>query len=446
METSDFPEQFLFGTATASYQVEGAVAEDGRGESIWDRFSHTQGKIRSGHTGDVACDHYHRFKEDIALMTQMGVNAYRFSIAWPRIIPDGEGRVNQKGLDWYARLADALRGAGIEPCATMYHWDLPQALEEKYGGWRSRKTVEAFGRYAEVIVRHLGDRIRHWMTLNEMPCIVYLGHKEGRHAPGAHEPENVLNQIKHHCLLAHGLGVRAVRQFGRGGKVGVVHNPSIFVPVYEEPDHIEASRKAFSDRNDFLHAMAWGRYPERWLDSAGKDAPAIQQGDMELIGAKTDFIGLNVYGAHFVSSADTSEGYRVLPTPEGYPRAYAQWITVVPQALYWAVRWACTHFNWTKAYITENGCAMDDRLVDGEVHDLDRVQFYRLYLQAAARAVCEGLPLAGYFAWSLMDNFEWAEGYHHRFGLYYVDFETQRRIPKASARYYAVCIRSRRVL
>ncbi len=445
VKKDEFPAEFVFGTATASYQVEGAVREDGRGESIWDRFSHTPGKVRDGHTGDVACDHYHRFREDIGLMKELGVTAYRFSIAWPRIVPDGDGAVNQKGLDWYARLVDALLEAGIRPFATLYHWDLPQALEDKYGGWRSRKTVEAFGRYAEAVVSHLADRIRDWMTLNEMPCIVYLGHKEGRHAPGAHEPTAVLHRIEHHCLLAHGTAVDVVRRLGRGGQVGVVHNPAISVPVFEAPEHIEASRAAFSGSNRMLHAMAFGSYPESWLASLGSDAPEIREGDMELIGAPTDFIGLNVYG-RFVEAADTPQGYRILEMPACYPRALADWITVVPQALFWAVRWACEEFRWRKVYISENGCAMDDRLVDGEVVDLDRVQFFRLYLQAAARCCAEGLPLAGYFAWSLMDNFEWAEGYNHRFGLFYTDYATQRRIPKASARYYAACVRARRVL
>ena len=448
MSKPDFPKSFIFGTATASYQIEGAAREDGRGESIWDRFSHTPGKTHDGETGDVACDHYHRLDADIALMKELGVQAYRFSIAWPRIIPDGEGAVNQKGLDWYARLADKLLAAGITPFATMYHWDLPQALEDKYGGWRSRRTAEAFARYAGVVVAHLGGRIRHWMTLNEMPCIIFLGHKSGFHAPGAQEPDKVLNQIQHHCLLAHGYGVRAVREHGRRHcRVGVVHNPGIKVPVWETPEHVAAARTAFEATNlGLLAPLARGAYAEAWLKEAGPNAPQVEPGDLELISSPTDFIGLNVYGGSFTQAAEAPQGYRVLDFPPSYPHAHADWIKIVPQALYWGVRFLHEVFGYQKVYVSENGCAMDDRLADGEILDTDRMMYYREYLRAAARAVAERLPLKGYFAWSLMDNFEWAYGYSHRFGLYYTDFQTQERTAKLSARYYAACIAARRVL
>ena len=448
MAEQDFPADFVFGTATASYQIEGAAGEDGRGESIWDHFSHTPGKTYQGDTGDVACDHYHRVDQDIALMKGLGVGAYRFSIAWPRIIPDGTGQVNQKGLDWYSRLVDKLLAAGITPFATMYHWDLPQALEEGCGGWRSRETPQAFARYAEVIVKALGDRVADWMTLNEMPCIISLGHKTGRHAPGAQEPPKVVNQVQHNCLLAHGYGVRAVRrQAAPGAEVGVVHNPAIRTPVIETPEHIEASAKAFRDPNGpMLGAMAHGAYPEKWLKKIGSDAPQVEPGDMELISSPTDFVGLNVYGGSYVRAADNEDGYRVLDFPPSYPQAYADWIKFVPQSVYWAVRWLNEIYGWKKIYISENGCAMDDQLTGGEILDTDRTQYFRLYLQAAARAVAAGYPLRGYFAWSLMDNFEWAEGYRHRFGLHYVDFKTLKRTRKLSGDYYAEVVQSRRVL
>ncbi|HUT56533.1 MAG TPA: family 1 glycosylhydrolase [Phycisphaerae bacterium] len=478
MTDSDFPSDFLFGTATSSYQVEGAAGEDGRGESIWDRFCATPGRVRDGHTGDVACDHYHRVDEDIALMKDLGVNAYRFSIAWPRVVPGGDGPVNPKGLDWYSRLVDKLLAAGIRPFATMYHWDLPQAMEERHGGWRSRATADAFGRYAEVLVKRLGDRVRDWITLNEMPATIIAGYQAGFHAPGAQEPPGVVNQIQHHCLLAHGLGVRAVREHGRpGSEVGTAHNARVYVPVYETDEHIAATAEAFCDHNGpMLEAMSRGRYPEKWLSAVGADAPAVTDGDMELIAAPCDFIGLNCYRGVFVraeeeltggdagvgpvenvaagvgamatpTSADMVRGaYELLAFPPSYPRGAAKWVQFVPQAIYWGVRLLAEEYGYTRIYITENGTVGIDELRNGEVLDLDRVEYYRLYLAAAARAVAEGYPLRGYFAWSMMDNFEWSQGYHERFGIHYVDFQTLNRTRKLSGDYYREVIRHRRVL
>jgi len=448
MAAFEFPQDFVFGTATASYQIEGAAGEDGRGESIWDHFSHTPGKTFKGHTGDVACDHYHRADEDIALMTNLGVGAYRFSIAWPRIIPDGDGPVNPKGLDWYSRLVDKLLAAGITPFATMYHWDLPQALEGKHGGWRSRKTPEAFARYAATIVERLGDRVKHWFTLNEIPCTVFLGHGSGRHAPGATEDVGVLNQIQHHCLLAHGHGVRAVREHGgEGAEVGLVHNATCRIPVLEAPEHIEAAGRCFEEANGpMLSPVARGCYPAEWLDEMDDDAPEVTPGDMELIASPTDFLGFNVYGGLYVEADGSEKGHRIVEFPAGYPHALAEWIKFTPQAVYWGVRFLHERYGFARVYISENGCAMDDQLEDGRVDDLDRMFYYRLYLQQAQRAAADGLPLAGYFAWSLMDNFEWAEGYNHRFGLHYVDFETLERTAKLSAKYYGACVRARRVM
>jgi beta-glucosidase len=443
-----FPKNFIFGTATASYQIEGAVTEDGRGESIWDRFSHTAGKIKTGETGDVACDHYHRVDEDIGLMKELGVQAYRFSIAWPRIIPDGEGAVNQKGLGWYSRLVDKLLAAGIEPWATMYHWDLPQALEEKYGGWRSRRTPEAFRRYADVIVAHLGDRVKRWMTLNEMECTIGLGYRSGMHAPGATEPPAVVNQVQHHVLLAHGHGVRAVREHGgRGAKVGQAYNPGIGVPVYETAEHIEAAAKRFVDANGpMAEPMQRGSYPAKWLEKIGADAPKVEAGDMEIIASPTDFIGLNVYAGTNVEAADNADGYRVIDFPAGYPRAWVDWLKLMPQSLYWGLRHLHDLYGYRELYVTENGWGMTDKMVNGEVLDTDRVLYYREYLKAAAQTVAEKYPLKGYFAWTLMDNFEWAEGFAARFGLYYTDFATQRRTAKLGAKFYAACIKARQVL
>jgi beta-glucosidase len=474
----EFPNDFLFGTATSSYQVEGATGADGRGESIWDAFCREPGKVLDGHTGDVACDHYHRVDDDIALMKDLGVAAYRFSIAWPRIVPDGDGDVNPKGLDWYSTLVDKLLAAGITPFATMYHWDLPQALEARHGGWRSRKTPEAFGRYAEAVVKCLGDRVTNWMPLNEMPATIVAGYDIGFHAPGAQESRQVINQVQHNCLLAHGYGVRAVREHGAAeSEVGTAHNARVFVPVIETDEHIEATRRAFChDNGPMLEPMARGTYPAAWLEAMGDDAPKIDDGDMELISSPCDFIGLNVYRGLFVEApdADSTHGgmtvtggvenvatpiqmtpstagdagadYTVLPFPESYPKGHADWVLFVPQAIYWGVKLLHEEYGYEKLYITENGTVGKDDVVDGRVIDLDRAEYYRLYLRSAQRATAEGLPLKGYFAWSFMDNFEWSHGYHDRFGIHYVDFETLERTPKLSARFYAACIQERRVV
>jgi beta-glucosidase len=481
MAKAEFPKDFLFGSATASYQVEGGVHEDGRGESIWDRFSHTPGKIKDDATGDVSCDHYHRVDEDVALMKELGLQAYRFSIAWPRVVPDGEGAVNAKGLDWYSRLVDKLLAAKIVPVATLYHWDLPQALEDRHGGWRSRKIPEAYGRYADAVVARLGDRVKTWVPLNEMPATVVAGYQAGFHAPGAKEPRKVLLEIQHNLLLAHGQGVRAVRVYGgAGAEVGTAHNCRVFVPVYETAEHIEAAGKAFQHYNDpMLLPMTKGEYPAKWLAAMGADAPRPQAGEMELISAPCDFMGLNVYRGTFTRSAASakaskvagalsgvenvgipasqatptlaveptlSDGFDAIPFPPGYPSCCAGWVMIVPQSIYWGLRHLHELYGFKKLYVTENGAAMDDQVVSGEILDTGRMQYYREYLRAAARAVADKLPLKGYFAWSLLDNFEWSQGYRERFGIVRVDYDTLKRTPKLSARFYAACIRARRVL
>ncbi len=445
---ADFPKSFVFGTATASYQIEGAVNEDGRGESIWDRFSHTPGKIKAGETGDVACDHYHRVDEDIALMKALGIQAYRFSIAWPRIVPDGDGAVNQAGLDFYSTLVDKLLAAGIQPWPTLYHWDLPQALEDKQGGWRSRATSEAFGRYAGIVVKHLSDRVKRWMTMNEMPCIINLGHEIGNHAPGAKEPPAMVNQIQHNVLRGHGLAALAIRESGgRGIEVGLAHNASCRVPVVETEANIRASELSFIDHNSpLLDPMVNGRYPEKWLKKQGADAPKVEAGDLETISQPLDFCGLNVYTGHFTEAADNADGYRTIPHPPTYPRGFLNWLWHVPQSIYWCARFINGLYGLGPLYVTENGCAVVDELKDGEILDLDRMHYYRMYLQSVARAIRDGYPIEGYFAWTLMDNFEWAEGYSARFGIYYVDFETQQRTPKMTASLLAETIRHRRVM
>jgi beta-glucosidase len=444
VEKDWFPEGFIWGSATASFQVEGAAWTDGRGESIWDRFCRTPGKVAGGHTGDNACDHYNRFKQDIRLMKELGMQAYRFSTAWPRVIPGGRGPINKAGLDFYDRLVDGLLEADIVPYTTLFHWDLPQVLQDQ-GGWLNRDTVEAFGVYAEAVVKRLGDRVKNWMTHNEIPCFIGIGYSEGRHAPGLNVSRKELNQGYHHAFLTHGMAVRIVREFARkDAEVGLVNNPIIPVPVAETPAHEEAAQKAFVRIGGYLNDPIFkGAYAPWWLEEQGADAPIIRDGDMKLISSPTDFLGINVYSGFFVEPADDALGYRLLKFPKGYPRLALDWLKPVPQALYWAVRYYREAYGVTKTYISETGCACEDEKDEtGRIIDLDRVQWIRSHVKEAHRAVREGLGLSGFFQWSLMDNFEWAEGYFKRFGIVHVDYETQERTPKESAYLYREIIRS----
>ncbi len=433
-----FPQGFLWGSATASYQVEGAVNEDGRGPSIWDTFSHTPGKTNNGDTGDVADDHYHRYKEDIQLMKDLGLQTYRFSIAWPRVFPTGKGTPNPKGLDFYNRMLDELLAAGIQPFCTLFHWDLPQALEDK-GGWQSRDTSEAFANYAGYVAEHLSDRVHHFMTMNEMSSFVDIGYKEGRHAPGLKLPPAQVNQVRHHAVLAHGLAVQAIRAHAKPGtKVGLAENASACVPVIETPEHIAAAAKAYREVNaGYLTAVMEGRYTDAYLAHHGSAAPKFTDADMKAIGSPLDFVGLNVYTPMYVRADDSPAGFAVVPPPSSYPHMMSGWLHVGPEALYWSPKLAAQLWNLKEIYITENGASSTDVLTPkGHVYDTDRVMYLRNYLTHLQRAVTEGVPVKGYFCWSFMDNYEWADGYAYRFGLHYVDFTTQKRTPKLSANFY----------
>jgi beta-glucosidase len=445
MEGSGFPEGFLWGSATASFQVEGAASEDGRGESIWDRFCRTPGKVAGGHTGDVACDHYHRWKDDIRLMKDLGMQAYRFSTAWPRVIPSGNGPINKAGLEFYDRLVDGLLEADIIPYVTLFHWDLPQAIQDK-GGWVNREAVvPPFTEYAQAVVRRLGDRVKNWMTHNEIPCFIGKGYDEGKHAPGFHVSRKDLNNAYHNAVLTHGIAVRAVREFARrDAEVGLVNNPFISVPVLETPEYVEAARKAFARENAQIHEPVYnGAYADWWLEEQGADKPDIREGDLALISSPTDFIGINIYFGACVEPSADAKGYRILPMPEGYPKMDLDWLKPVPQALYWCVRNYREIYGIKKSYIAENGCACADTVdSDGRIIDLGRIHWIRSHLHEARRAAREGLGLAGFFQWSLLDNFEWSEGYYKRFGIVYVDYQTQKRIPKESAKYFSEVIRS----
>ncbi len=441
-----FPKNFIWGAATAATQIEGAAAEDGKGPSIWDDFSKQPGRVHGGHTPEIACDHYHRFPEDIRLIRKLGLKNYRLSIAWPRILPEGRGAINQRGLDFYRRLIDTLLDHEITPWVTMFHWDLPLALEHQ-GGWRNRGTAEAFGTYADTIVKALGDRVKNWITLNEIPCFIGLGYKEGRHAPGAKESPRVINQAYHHAILAHGQGVRAVREHGgRGARVGLTHNPETAIPLLEIPTDIAAARRSFAERNAHILAPIFhGRYPAEYLRRCGADRPVVAKGDFALIAQPTDFLGINIYTGYFVRAKGSRA--EALPFPAQYPRAASEWLYLAPQAMYWVLNHCHALYQPKAMYVTENGVGYDDEpAANGEYLDLHRRDYLRQSLLHIQRATQEKIPCKGYFLWSLIDNFEWADGYTRRFGIVHNDFETQKRTPKLSAHWYQQVVKQNRLL
>ncbi len=431
-----FPKGFVWGCATASYQVEGAVNEDGRGATIWDNFAHTPGKIHNNDTGDVADDSYHRYKEDIQLLKNLGVGGHRFSIAWSRIFPSGTGAVNQKGVDFYDRVIDELLKNGIEPYVTLFHWDLPAALP---GGWQSRDTAKAFAEYAAFAAKHYSDRVKHFMTTNEFVCITDIGHVEGRFAPGLRLPPAEANHVRHHAILAHGLGVQAIRANAKAGtKVGLAENANVFVPVIETDEHIAAAKRATRLGNaPFLTALMEGRYIDEYLEMAGAAAPKVEAGDFKAIGSKLDFVGLNVYTPIYVRAENSARGFAIEQQQANYPNMDSPWLKVGPEVAYWSVRNVCENWKMPDLLITENGCSAEDVVTPaGRIEDTERVMYLRNHLAQFHRAISEGYPLRGYFLWSLLDNFEWADGYSKRFGLHYVDYATQKRIPKLSAEWY----------
>ena len=435
-----FPQGFKWGCATAAYQIEGAANEDGRGPSVWDNFSHTPGKTFQGETGDVADDSYHLYKEDIRLLKNLGATVYRMSISWSRVFPDGIGKPNPRGLDYYKRVLDELHNNGIDPYVTLFHWDLPASLPH---GWQSRDTSKAFGDYAAFISRELSDRVQHFFTTNEFVCFTDLSYKVGQFAPGLKLDAARVNQVRHHGILAHGLAVQAIRANARAGTlVGLAENATVFVPVIEEKQHVEAALKATRQGNaPFLTAVLEGKYTEEYLQKEGGNAPKVEAGDMQIIGSPLDFVGLNVYSPEYVRADDSPAGYVVLPKQSSFPRMASPWLFVGPEVIYWAVRNVTTLWKPKEIYITENGCSADDVVrPDGRINDTDRVMYLRNHLMHLQRAAAEGYPVKGYFLWSLLDNYEWADGYSKRFGIHYVDFKTQKRTPKLSAEWYTATI------
>jgi beta-glucosidase len=439
-----FPAGFLWGTATASYQVEGAVAEDGRLPSIWDTFSRTPGKTVKGATGDVANDHYHRYKEDVQLMKALGAKIYRFSIAWPRVFPQGGGQPNPKGLDFYSRLVDELLANGIQPFATLYHWDLPQALQDRVGGWESRETSEAFAVYAGHVAARLTDRVKYIFTINEFGAFVELGYNNGVHAPGLKLPPARFNQTRHHAVLGHGLAVQAIRAAAKPGtRVGLAENMTICAPAIETAEHIDAARRATRELNaQYLTVIKEGQYTDAYLSRTAADAPKFTPAELMAIGSPLDFLGINIYTTLYARADGSPQGYAVVPHPPSFPHMASPWLFMAPEANYWGPRHAADIWKEQEIYITENGCSSSDiPAADGRVYDTDRVMYLRNYLSQLQRAAADGVPVKGYFLWSLMDNFEWADGYTNRFGLHHVDFATQKRTPKLSADFYREVIR-----
>ncbi len=427
-----FPDGFQWGAATASYQIEGAAFEGGKGLSIWDAFCRQPGKVRNGDTGDVACDHYHRYREDVALMKHIGLQTYRFSIGWPRVFPFGKGPVNEEGLAFYDRLVDELLAAGIEPCATLYHWDLPQALQD-LGGWADRHTAYRFAEYADTMYRRLGDRVTRWITHNEPWVTSVMGHRIGVLAPGIRSAKATSRAI-HHLHLSHGLAVQAFRASGRQGEIGLVNANSWFEPGDDTPEAMEAVELARDFETRTYHGPIYGKgYPGsvvKYYAERGAPFP-IQAGDMEIIAAPTDFLGVNIYSRGRVLPDEDGTRYRL--APGGLPRADNGW-ELAPWCLGNFVRWVRDEYGNFPIYITENGMCDNTGPVDGVVDDVRRVEHVRGMLAGLHGAIQDGVDVRAYYLWSLLDNFEWAEGYRMRFGMVYVDFETQERIPKASAR------------
>lgn len=440
---SKFPDGFRWGTATSAFQIEGATHVDGRGMSIWDTFCRIPGKIRGGANGDIACDHYHLYKEDVALMKALGVSTYRFSIAWPRLFPEGRGTPNPKGLAFYERLVDELLANGIEPFATLYHWDLPQTLQDR-GGWESQDTAEAFAAYAGFVASRLGDRIGHFITTNEICTFVELGYGGGQFAPGLQLAKARLNQVRYNAVLGHGLAVQAVRANGRAGiRVGMAENITTALPDIDTEKNARAAELATRELNaPYLTVMLEGRYTDAWLTAQGADAPRFTAEGLKTISTPVDFVGLNVYTAGaYVQASDQAPGYTIIPLPASYPHMESPWVRFAPEALYWAPRQVANLWNVKDIYITENGTSSADKpAMDGTVYDLDRILYLRQYLGQLRRATAEGVPVRGYFVWSLLDNFEWADGYSTRFGVHYVDFRTLKRTPKLSASFYSKVI------
>ncbi len=449
-----FPQGFIWGASTAAYQIEGAPSADGKGPSVWDTFSHTPGRVRGGDTGDIACDSYHRYGEDIALMASLGLSSYRFSISWPRVQPGGRGAANTKGLDYYRRLLDELAEHGIAATATLYHWDLPQELQDE-GGWAVRSTAQRFAEYAALTAEALGDRVTRWITLNEPQVVANNGYRTGDHAPGLRDPEAAA-AATHHLLLGHGLATRALRSLGVA-EVGITldMHPVRVLGDANASSHLEQARLITDAAANglYLEPVLRGLYPRHTLEALLPAPSLVADGDLETISQPLDFLGVNYYSPIFLRAGDPSDLRRnenparcqvpgvVEYLPEDLERTNMGWL-VDASGLHQILVEVSKQAPGLPLYVTENGRAAEDYVnPQGEVNDVERVRYLHQHLEAAARAIKDGANLAGYFVWSLLDNFEWGWGYSKRFGIIFVDFGTQQRIPKSSARFYSNVVR-----
>ena len=444
-----FAKDFVWGAATSSYQIEGTGRDSGKGQNIWDVFTKEPGRVYEGHTGDIACDHYHRFREDVAYMKELGLKWYRFSIDWSRVLPEGTGKVNEKGIDFYNALIDELLEQGIEPYITLYHWELPYEIYKR-GGWMNPEIVEWFGQYARLVAERFSDRVKYFFTLNEPQCFVGLGFLQGCHAPGVKAPLRDTFEMAHNALKAHGRAVQMLRAYGKQNvQIGYAPTSGMCYPEKETPKDIEAARKALFALPDDLSNWTWnvswwsdpvilGKYPEEGMKKYEKYLPVITDEDMKLISQPIDFYGQNIYNGRCIRMGTDGRPEEVR-RPAGFPKTATNW-PVTPEALYWGPKFLYERYR-KPIYITENGMACHDTVSqDGKVHDPNRIDFLARYLKNLKRAA-EEIDIRGYFQWSLMDNFEWDKGYAERFGIIYVDFETQERIWKDSAYWYRDLIR-----
>jgi beta-glucosidase len=438
--TSSFPEDFVWGAATASYQIEGAAHEDGRGESVWDRFCATPGKVRAGDSGEVACDFYHRYRDDIGLMRELGLDAFRFSISWPRILPTGHGPINESGLDFYDRLVDELLASEIEPFVTLFHWDTPQALEDA-GGWPVRETAQAFVEYAVAVANRLGDRVRFWTTHNEPWVYAWVGHAWGEHAPGRRSEADAV-AAAHHLLLSHGWAVEEIRRAVRDAQLGITLNLAHIYPASGRPEDEAATWQVDGEGNRwFLDPIFRGSYPADLLERNELVAPLVQDGDFDVISAPLDFLGVNNYTRFVVSAGKDGPQFQRDPEAQETDMGWE----VYPEGLRRMLVRVAKDYAPPAVYVTENGAAFGDvRVHDGRVHDPERTAYLESYIEAVSRAIADGAPVNGYFVWSLLDNFEWAFGYSMRFGIVHVDYPTLVRTPKDSFYWYRDFIASQR--
>lgn len=435
--------EFIWGAATAAYQIEGAYNEDGRGMSVWDDFSHA-GRCDEKHTGDIACDHYHNFENDVKLMAELGINAYRFSISWTRILPDGIGRINQKGIDFYNNLIDCLIENNIEPYITLFHWDYPSKLE-KIGGWKNPESSDWFCNFAEIVYKNFSDRVKHFITFNEPQCFLGLGYRFGDHAPGLKLPDSDTVPMAHNIMLAHGKAVKKLREIAPDCKIGYAPTTTSTIPFTNSPEDIAAAKKELFDTSvdGWSWSASWwsdpiilGSYPEETqaFKTLSKYLPETYKDDLKIISEPIDFYCQNIYCGRY-SKSDGHGGYETVPNPLNTPHNSLNWC-VIPEALYWGPKFLYERYK-KPFYISENGMACHDTVsLDGKVHDPNRIDYIERYVTELLKAKSEGNDIRGYFYWSFMDNFEWALGYSPRFGLVYTDYEKMKRIPKDSFYWY----------